>query len=198
VLGLPTPRLFLRTDVPGGLTHLRVFPLASLCGSTLLSGFQPLDLMFIAARHLSDYRPEHYIRTLLPSNTELKTVLMASLRLANLVPGDAQIDQTAQEIRKYLQAPQLDAIGTLGRRFVQAGARTDVKKWLQGVEITACRAGLLVCNDLDTAARMVQALGATGPVDLPPKEKVKELVLFSVSEEYFRLRQALGIQISLA
>jgi methylthioribose-1-phosphate isomerase len=122
---------------------------------------------------------------------------MASLRLANLVPGDAQIDQTAQEIRKYLQAPQLDAIGTLGRRFVQAGARTDVKKWLQGVEITACRAGFLVCNDLDTAARMVQALGATGPVDVPPKEKVKELVLFSVSEEYFRLRQALGIQIAI-
>jgi tetratricopeptide (TPR) repeat protein len=198
VLGLPAPRLFLRTDVPGGLTHLRVFPLASLCGSTLLSGFQPLDLMFIAARHLSDYRPEHYIRTLLPSNTELKTVLMASLRLANLVPGDAQIDQTAQEIRKYLQAPQLDAIGTLGRRFVAAGARTDVKKWLQGVEVTACRAGFLVCNDLDTAARMVQALGATGPVDVPPKEKIKELVLFSVSEEYFRLRQALGIQISIA
>ncbi|MFO0712453.1 MAG: tetratricopeptide repeat protein [Sandaracinus sp.] len=197
VLGLPPPRLFLRQDVPGGLTHLRVFPLASLCGSTLLTGFQPLDLMFIAARHLADYRPEHYIRTLLPSNTELKTVLMASLRLANLVPGDAQIDQTAQDIRKYLQAPQLDAIGTLGRRFVQAGARTDVKKWLQGVEITACRAGFLVCNDLDTAAKMVQALGATGPVDLAPKEKVKELVLFSVSEEYFRLRQALGIQIAL-
>jgi len=198
VLGLPPPRLFLRTDVPGGLTHLRVFPLASLCGSTLLSGFQPLDLMFIAARHLSDYRPEHYIRTLMPSNTELKTVLMASLRIANLVPGDAQIDQTAQEIRKYLQAPQLDAIGTLGRRFVAAGARTDVKKWLQGVEITSCRAGFLVCNDLETAARMIQALGATGPVDLAPKDKIKELVLFSVSEEYFRLRQALGIQISIA
>jgi tetratricopeptide (TPR) repeat protein len=198
VLGIPTPRLFLRQDVAGGLTHLPVYPLASLCGSTLLTGFQPLDLMFIAARHLSDYRPEHYIRTLLPSNTELKTVLMAALRLANLVPGDPQIDQTAQGLRSKLQAPQIDAIGTLGRRFIQAGARTDVKKWLQGVELTACRAGFLVCNDLDTAARMVQALGPTGPVDLSPKEKVKELVLFSVSEEYFRLRQTLGIQIAIS
>ncbi|MFN7696553.1 MAG: hypothetical protein ACK5U8_01550, partial [Deltaproteobacteria bacterium] len=129
---------------------------------------------------------------------ELKTVLMAALRLANLVPGDPQIDQTAQGLRSKLQAPQLDAIGTLGRRFIQAGARTDVKKWLQGVELTACRAGFLVCNDLDTAARMVQALGPTGPVDLSPKEKVKELVLFSVSEEYFRLRQTLGIQIAIS
>ncbi len=198
VLGLPAPRLFLRQDVAGGLTHLRVFPLASLCGSTLLTGFQPLDLMFIAARHLTDYRPEFYIRTLLPSNMELKAVLMGALRLANLVPGDAQTDQTAQEIRKYLQAPQIDAVGTLGRRFMQAGARTDIKKWLQGVEITACRAGFLVSNDLETSARMVQALGATGPVDLPAKEKIKELVLFSVSEEYFRLRDALGIKIALS
>lgn len=198
VLGIPAPRLYLRQDVQGGLSHLPVFPLASLSGATLLQGFQPQDLMFITARHLSDYRGEHYIRTLMPSNTELKTVLMASLRLANLVPGDAQIDAVAQELRTKLQAAQLDVIGTLGRRFIAAGARTDVKKWLQGVEITACRAGFLICNDIDTAARMITALGASGPVDLPAKDKIKEIVLFSVSEEYFRLRQALGIQLQVA
>ncbi|MFO0681411.1 MAG: tetratricopeptide repeat protein [Sandaracinus sp.] len=197
VLGIQAPRLYLRPDVQGGLSHLPVYPLASLSGSTLLQGFQPQDLMFIAARHLSDYRGEHYIRTLMPSNTELKTVLMAALRLAQLVPGDAQIDQWATQLGTKLQPAQRDVLGTLGRRFVQAGARTDVKKWLQGVEVTACRAGFLICNDLDTAARMITALGATGPVDLAPKDKIKELVLFSVSEEYFRLRQALGIQLQV-
>jgi hypothetical protein len=44
---------------------------------------------------------------------------------------------------------------------------------------------------------MINALGAAGPVDLPPKDKLRELVLFSVSEEYFRLRQAIGIQLNL-
>ena len=198
VLGLPTPRLFLRTDVPGGLTHMPVYPLASLSGSTLLSGFQPQDLMFICARHLSDYRGEHYIRTLMPSNTELKTVLMAALRISNLVPADPAVDPIAVQLREKMNAPQVDALGTLGRRFVQAGARTDVKRWLQCVELTACRAGFLICNDLETAARMIQTLGATSAVDLAPKEKIKELVLFSVSEEYFRLRQVLGIQIPVS
>ncbi len=197
VLGIQAPRLYLRQDVQGGLTTQPVWPLASLSGATLLQGFQPQDLMFICARHLSDYRGEHYIRTLMPSNTELKVVLMAALRLANLVPGDAQIDAVAAELRTKLQPAQLDVIGTLGRRFIAAGARTDVKKWLQGVEITACRAGFLICNDIDTAARMITALGATGPVDLPAKDKTKEIVLFSVSEEYFRLRQALGIQLQV-
>ena len=68
---------------------------------------------------------------------------------------------------------------------------------MQTVELTGCRAGFLLCNDLETAARMIQSLPPEGPTDLPPKEKIKEVVLFSVSEEYFRLRETLGIQIKV-
>lgn len=199
VLGLPTPRLFLRTDVQGGLSHLPVWPQASLSGATLLKGFHPQDLMFVAARHMSDYRGEHYMRTLLPSNTELKSVLMAGLRIVGVVPqSDPAVEQTAGQIAAKMQPAQRDALKTLAKRFVEAGARTDIKKWLQAVELTACRAGLLVCNDLETAGRMVTQLPPAGPVDLSPRDKVKELVLFSVSEQYFRLREHLGIRISLA
>ena len=198
VLGLPCPRLFLRTDVPGGLSAMPTWPLASLSGSTLLSGYQPNDLMFVVGRHLSDYRPEHYIRTMLPSNTELKNTLMAGLRIAGVIPqADPQAEAYAQQLGPKVQPAQRDALRRLGKRFVEAGARTDIKRWLQAVELTACRAGFLVCNDLDTAARMVTQLPAAA-VDVPPKEKVKELVLFSVSEEYFILREHLGIRIPLA
>lgn len=198
VLGLPTPRLFLRTDVQGGLVHMPVWPLASLSGATLLSGFQPGDLMFVAGKHLTDYRPEHYIRTMLKSNTELKVALLAGLRIAQLVPAsEPAVEQTAAQLVTKMQPAQLDVLRSLGKRFVDAGARADVKRWLQAVELTACRAGFLVCNDLETAAKMVTQLGAQGPVDLPPKDKIKELVLFSVSEEYFRLREHLGIRIPL-
>ncbi|MBX3270938.1 MAG: tetratricopeptide repeat protein [Sandaracinaceae bacterium] len=198
VLGLPCPRLFLRTDVPGGLTALPVWPLASISGATLLSGYQPNDLMFVVGRHLADYRPEHYIRTMLRSNTELKTVLMAGLRIAGVLPAsEPAIEAAAQQLAPKMQPAQVDALRRLGKRFVDAGARTDIKRWLQAVELTACRTGFLVCNDLDTAARMVTQLPAAA-VDVPPKDKVKELVLFSVSEEYFRLREHLGIRIPLA
>lgn len=198
VLGLPCPRLFLRTDVQGGLTAMPTWPLASLSGSTLLSGYQPNDLMFVVGRHLADYRPEHYIRTMLRSNTELKTVLMAGLRFSGVIPSaDAAVEQTAQQLAPKVQQAQQDALRRLGKRFVEAGARTDIKRWLQAVELTACRSGFLVCNDLETAARMVTQLPAAA-IDVPPKEKVKELVLFSVSEEYFRLREHLGIRIPLA
>ena len=199
VLNLPiVPRLFLRPDVQGGLTHVAgSAPPAAVCGATLLSGFSPQDLTFVVARHLAFYRSEHFIRTLLSSNSELKAVLLAGLRLANVAPGDPQIDQFAAQLQTRLQANQLDALGSVCRRFMEAGGSTDIKKWMQAVELTGCRAGFLLCNDLETAARMVQALPPEGPADLPPKEKIKELVLFSVSESYFRLREALGIQIKV-
>jgi hypothetical protein len=86
-------------------------------------------------------------------------------------------------------------LNSITKRFVGAGARTDIKRWMQSVELTACRAGFVLCNDLEIAARMIHAEPPMGAVDLTPKEKIQELVLFSVSEGYARLREALGIQI---
>ena len=66
------------------------------------------------------------------------------------------------------------------------------------VELTACRTGFLLANDLGIAARMIQAEPAMGTLDLTPKEKIEEILRFGVSDEYFRLREALGIQIQVA
>ena len=93
---------------------------------------------------------------------------------------------------------QTDALRAVCRKFIEdQGGRADLKVWMQMVEVTATRAGFLVCNDLEVARRMIQALPPEGAIDLPPKDKLKELVLFSVSESYFRLREALGIQIQV-
>ena len=56
------------------------------------------------------------------------------------------------------------------------------------------RAGLLLCGDLDTAARGVKnesfAIGKASA-----KKKLEELVLYSISDDYFKLRQNLGLAI---
>ncbi|MFW6067333.1 MAG: tetratricopeptide repeat protein [Myxococcota bacterium] len=193
------PRLFLRQDAPGGLAHVPGSnPPATVCGSALLSGYSPQDLAFIIGRHLSYYRLEHFIRTMLTSHSEIKTILLAALRLTGVSPApDQNVEQTASLLQQRLTAAQVDGLRGVCRKFMEAGARTDVKRWIQTAELTGCRAGFLLCNDLDTASRMIQQLPTESTVDLPPKEKVKEMVLFSVSEEYFRLREALGIQIQV-
>ena len=72
--------------------------------------------------------------------------------------------------------------------------RSNIKRWVQAAELTQLRAGLLVCGDLSIARKIV-TMEPSLPGDLSPEEKIKELLLFSVSAEYSQLRSALGIAI---
>ena len=65
---------------------------------------------------------------------------------------------------------------------------------MQAVDVSAARAGLLLCADLEIAKKIIAAEPQL-PGDLPPAEKLKELIVFSVSEQYLALRKALGIAI---
>jgi hypothetical protein len=134
---------------------------------------------------------------MLQSHTELRMVLLAALRIAGVGQADPQVDQWAQQLVPHFQQAQIDTLRGLCRRFIEAGGSADVKVWMQCVEGTAIRAGFLLCNDLETAANLVRQLPPAGTADLPPGDKLKELVLFSISEQYFALREGLGIQIQV-
>jgi hypothetical protein len=197
VLNLPlTPRLFVCPDRQGGLAHASTLPPASVCGSALLSGVNPLEVIFMVGKHLSYYRGEHYIRALMQTKDELKLVLAAGMQIAGVEIADQHVDQLAKQIRANMQPADVELLNSIGKRFVDAGARTDIKKWMRMVELTGCRAGFLLCDSLEIAARMIQSEPPMGAVDLSPKEKVEDLLRFSVSEHYFRLRDALGIKIA--
>jgi tetratricopeptide (TPR) repeat protein len=198
VLGIQiTPRLFVCPERQGGLAYAPTMPPASVCGSALLRGMDPLDVMFVVAKHLTYYRGEHYIRTLFQTKDEMKLVLLAAMQIAGVEIKDPNVTAWAAEIRQNMQPADMELLNKVGKRFVDAGARTDIKLWMQTVEMTACRAGFLLANNLDIAQRMIQLEPPMGAVELTPREKVEDLVLFSVSENYFRLREALGIQIQV-
>ncbi len=197
VLNIPiAPRLFLQQQTAGSLTHIvGSNPPAAIVGSTLLSGYQPQDLTYVIGRFLTYYKAEHFIRTMMTSHSELRMVLLAAMRIAGVGPADPSIDQWAAQLQPHLAPAALDGLRSVCRKFVESGGSTDIKAWMQAVELSGMRAGFLMCNELETAVRMVQALPPDFPADLPVQEKLKELVLFSVSEEYFRLRELLGITI---
>jgi hypothetical protein len=66
--------------------------------------------------------------------------------------------------------------------------------WRSATDLTANRVGLILCNDLETAARLV----ATEPgamTTLAAKDRLRDLLAFSVSEGYFAVRRHLGIHV---
>ena len=54
-----------------------------------------------------------------------------------------------------------------------------------------------MCGDLEIVKKMIN-LEPGLPGDLSATEKLKDVVSFSLSSAYFQLREALGIQISVA
>jgi tetratricopeptide (TPR) repeat protein len=199
VLNVTIPvRLFVQKELSGALRdEPRSNPPAIITGYTLLSGYRPVDLAFVCGRHLTYYRGEHFVRTMYNSHTDLRTLLLAAMRVVGMGGGDASVESTAKQLAKYMDQSHLDVLKQVVRKFVDAGGQGDVKRWMQAVEVTALRAGLLLCDDVDTAVRMTQQIPSESTADLAPRDKVKEIVLYSVSESYFRLREQLGIQIKV-
>lgn len=198
VINLPVvPDLYLQDDRAGGLNFAITEPIASACGATLLSGHSPQELLFLATKHLAYYRPEHYIRWILPSHTELKALMLAAIKLGNpeaKIPDDPTLTALQKQLRNAMTPVELEGLRKVVNKFLKSGEQADLKKWIRSLELTACRAGFLLANDLETAARMIQSDPASLD-DMSQTDKIKELVLFSVSPAYFRLRETLGIVI---
>ena len=197
VLAVPAPLLYVRSDVPGSLVAVANDQPASVAGQTVLTGFTPQDLTFIVGKHLAMYRGEHYIKTLFPTVTELTVMLFAGIKLVapeTPVPADIEkhIMATAQTLRQYIQPMQLEGLRMVVKKFLAEGAKANIKRWIQCVEITAARTGLLLCGDLEIAKKIIAA-EPQQPGDLTAQEKLKELILFSISDQYFALRESLGI-----
>jgi hypothetical protein len=152
-------------------------------------------------KHLAMYRGEHYIKTLFPTVTELTVLLFAAIKLvAPDAPSPPDIEKqiigTAQQLRSFIQPVQLEGLRMVVKKFLADGAKTNVKRWVQTVELTSCRAGLLLCGDLEIAKKIIAA-EPQQPNDLSAQDKLKELLQFSVSEQYHNLRAALGITIAV-
>ncbi len=201
VLNVPViPDLYIQKSRQGALQYAITEPMTTVCGNGLLSGYTYQDLLYIIGKHLTYYRPEHYIRRILPSHAEIKMIMLAAIKTTmpeTRMPEDTSglLDQYISLLETELEPVEREHLAKVVNLFVQKGEVVDIERWVQCVELTGCRAGFLLCNDLDVAVRMIRLENVTEDY-LSPKEKIKDLVLFSTSEEYFRLRKYLGISIA--
>jgi tetratricopeptide (TPR) repeat protein len=200
VLAIPSvPQLYVRSDLQGGLTNVTNQPPAVVAGQGVLSGMSPLDLTFFCGKHLTLYRGEFFIRTIFATQTELEVILYAGIKIARpdfALPAQlqAQVMPVAQVLASKMQPMQVEVLKQAVKLFFEQGAKVNLKKWIQGVELTAARAGLLLCSELDIARKIIQAEPQL-PGDLSPADKIKELLLYSVSSKYFEARKAIGVTI---
>lgn len=192
ILGLAPPSMYVEKERQVFYEHLPGVPPSTIVGAAALRGRTQLELAFLAGRHLSYYRQEHFIRTLFRSVPDLEDLFLAALVVGSpTLPIAADTKQRVQPIARaiepLLEAPQVDALRSHFLRFVEDGGRTNLQRWSSGVDKTACRAGLLISGDLSASLAVLEAEeGKWG-------ELAKDLITFSTGERYAKLRLELGI-----
>jgi hypothetical protein len=74
------------------------------------------------------------------------------------------------------------------------GGVLDVPAWMGAADLTSARVGFALTNDLAAAARVISTEPlTTSPVS--PKDRLKDLLAYSVSEDYFAVRKFLGLEV---
>src|SRR6202012_4201021 len=115
---------------------------------------------FIAARHLTYYRPGLYLRHLVPTGTGLRAWLFAAIKL--ITPAfpvakelEGQVKENLAIIEPTVTGAQRDLLSSVVTKLLTAGA-IDLKKWVAAVDLSADRAGFVVANDLELCNEMIK------------------------------------------
>jgi hypothetical protein len=205
-LGLPSVELYGRMSERRSVS-LRVLRAsdgglapALLLGAPLLSKADSGEVTFALARQVALLRPERIACGLEAGRDLARIALEAGLYLCGLwTPTDrlrAEIEGLCGELRAVVPAAARDTLIGAGRALLAAsnGQLPDVDRWYSAVELSAARAAFVLVSDLGMAARGLSADSGEGQA-LPAKQRLKDLVTFSVSPAYFEAREALGLDV---
>lgn len=199
ILGMRPPPIFVDPEINQSIEMIPGVPPNLRLGARLLSGRTPLEVAFECGRSLASFREEHFVRWLFPGIPDLEDLFLAALSIANpslpIPPhAKARVAPIAAAIAPVLEPAQVDRLRGYFLRFVEEGGRTNLQRWAHGVDKTACRAGLVLCNDLPTAGRVLsgEEKGEGGA----PGERMQDLLVFACSDRYFNLRKQLGIALT--
>lgn len=197
VLGMPPPLVFQNPNDPGSLGIVHARTPAIVLGRAAFEG-QPAtqQMAFNAGRHMASFRPGFYVRHLVPTGTGLKAWLFAAIKLCvPQFPVSAdlmgQVTEAMTAMAQDFHGAEKDKLASVVSKLLQAGGALDLKKWVASIDLTADRVGFLLAHDLQLTTEVIRA--GEDASSVPVKERMKDIVLFSVSEEYFALRNQLTI-----
>jgi tetratricopeptide (TPR) repeat protein len=166
-----------------------------LCGKGAKSDER--ELAFEIGKHLAYLRPERYVTYALASSAKIESAFAAALLAAGgPAPADATDDakKLAGAVKKTVPGPMLEQVAVLAGKLGPRLGNGLVTHWRSATDLTANRVGLILANDLETAAKMVATETSTTS-NLPVKERLRELLAFSASEAYFTVRRHLGLTV---
>ena len=167
-----------------------------LLGKGLLSAQRPeREVIYEIGRLAALLRPERAVRTVYSTAAQLGLIIDAALFLGGAEAGAApKVIETAQGLSRALPPAALEQVRRIGAalRETEVQSEAAAHAWLGSSDLTAVRAGLVLSGDLETVALLL-ATDPPGMTPLSPKQRLLDIIHFTVTEEYFTIRQHLGL-----
>ncbi len=197
LLGVASPDLYVVEDEPGGLAAVALAQPTTLVAPSVAGGRTMQEVVFIAARHLTYYRPEHELLLFFPTLPALSQLFIASLRIVlPKIHVSSSLDERVRAQSKAIEArltPEAKAdLEDAALRFEAAGGKADLGTLLKAVERSACRAGFVLAGDLAVASRVMRA-EQRHIAELHADARMDDLLAFCASQELAVLREWLGV-----
>jgi len=154
-----------------------------------------LGLAFRLGQELTLMRPGLFAKKVLKSGTELSAWLLAAVKIFAPqlpVPGNLMgpVTEKLQPIRAAMQPGDNEKLQGYVQSFLSHGANVDLKRWARAIDYTGDRVGLILCGDIAIGRRIIDGQAQD---EKERAERIRELSLFVVSDDYFALRKKLGV-----
>ncbi|MDY7229820.1 tetratricopeptide repeat protein [Hyalangium rubrum] len=197
-------RLSRRTNEPApepmiNAELLQTHPACVRVGGKFFAEQGQKEVYYLLGRTLALARPElAFSQRLAPDRLEALLQAALSLVVGQIRPtaDPRHFDEARRTLEKSLSEPARAALAKVARAYLPTATPTDVRTWLEGVELTAARAGLFAAGELEPVKRMVT--GETGSsFRITPPNKLRDLLVFATSEDLHDLRVAVGTHVEV-
>ncbi len=193
-LGIDPPPVHFHEGQGSGFSLIESNPPVLVVGKEAQKLKDRMGLAFALGQQLTVLKPGLFVHRLVSSGTELSAWLLASIKIfvpALPVPADlaGPVQERLSPIRDALSASDIEKLQGYVQTFVSTAADVNLKRWARAIDRTGDRAGLLVAGDVAVAVRMLkEQIEDKGQLS----SRLRDLTLFTVSDEHHILRTRLG------
>ena len=157
------------------------------------------EIMFLFGRHLTYLLPPYHLVSLAPSGKHIEQIwcaLLSTMGFSIKNDGNDNIKPIISRLKKTMSTPVMKKGRALAEEILQDSTKDKIQTWRLSLEKTADRMGFILANDLLNSAKQITQYN---DLELPcdPKEKLREILSYMVSKNYFYVRNELGLSIKV-
>jgi golgin subfamily B member 1 len=175
-----------------------------LVGAPVIGKVDERELAFEVGKRMAYLRPERFVTLAVGTLPKLEAAFAAAVLASGARitghdgqpynPKNEEATKLAGQLQKQVPGPLLEQVGELSHKLTGRLGNGLISTWRAATDLTANRVGFILANDFEVAAKGI-ATEVASLSSMSVKERLRELLAYAVSEQYFAVRRHLGLHV---